>query len=78
VELPDGIGVALPKPCTGFYEEAFMSKSLSPLFAVAAIAGALSLGASNTVQGAGADIEQAGEHIEERADELNDGNPNTP
>lgn len=55
-----------------------MSKSLSPLLAVAAIVGVLSLGACNTVQGAGEDLQQAGEHVEERAEELNDGNPNTP
>ena len=55
-----------------------MSKSLSPLFAVAAIAGALGLAACNTVQGAGEDLQQAGQHIEQRADELNDGDPNTP
>jgi len=55
-----------------------MSKSISPLIAVAAIAGVLSLGACNTVQGAGEDLQQAGDHVEERAEELNDGNPNTP
>ncbi|HRK65767.1 MAG TPA: entericidin A/B family lipoprotein [Terricaulis sp.] len=55
-----------------------MSKSISPLLAAAAILGVASLGACNTVQGAGEDLQQAGEHVEERADELNDGNPNTP
>ncbi len=55
-----------------------MSKSITPFIALAAIAGALSLGACNTVAGAGEDLEQAGDHIEERAEELNDGNPNTP
>ena len=55
-----------------------MSKSISPLLAAAAILGVVSLGACNTVQGAGEDLQQAGEHVEERADELNDGNPNTP
>lgn len=55
-----------------------MSKSLSPLLAAAAIVGVMSLGACNTVQGAGEDLQQAGEHVEERAEELNDGNPNTP
>lgn len=55
-----------------------MSKSISPLIAAVAIFGALSLGACNTVAGAGEDLEQAGQHIEDRAEELNDGNPNTP
>jgi predicted small secreted protein len=55
-----------------------MSKSISPILALAAIAGALALGACNTVQGAGEDLQRAGEHVEERADELSDGNPNTP
>jgi entericidin A len=55
-----------------------MSKTISPLIALAAIAGVLTLGACNTVAGAGEDLEQAGEHIEERAEELNDGNPRTP
>ncbi|MCR6645189.1 MAG: entericidin A/B family lipoprotein [Terricaulis sp.] len=55
-----------------------MSKSLSPLIALAALAGALTLSACNTVRGAGEDMQQAGEHIEERAEDLNDGNPRTP
>lgn len=55
-----------------------MSKSISPFIALAAIAGALTLGACNTVAGAGEDIEQAGENIEETAEELNDGDPGTP
>ncbi len=55
-----------------------MSKSMSPLIALAAIAGVLSLGACNTVRGAGEDLQQAGEHIEERAEELNDGDTGTP
>ncbi len=55
-----------------------MSKTISPLLALAAIAGALSLGACNTVRGAGEDMQQAGEHVEERAEDLSDGDPNTP
>ncbi|HRE42953.1 MAG TPA: entericidin A/B family lipoprotein [Terricaulis sp.] len=55
-----------------------MSKSISPLIALAALAGVLTLGACNTVRGAGEDLQQAGEHVEERAEDLNDGNPRTP
>ncbi|MET0182483.1 MAG: entericidin A/B family lipoprotein [Caulobacterales bacterium] len=32
----------------------------------------------HTVRGAGEDIEQAGEHVQERVDETTDGNPRTP
>lgn len=55
-----------------------MSKSISPLIALAAIAGVVSLGACNTVRGAGEDLQQAGEHVEERAEDLTDGDPDTP
>lgn len=67
-----------PHKPRGGSEEAFMSKSISPFIAALAMVGALSLGACNTVAGAGQDIEQAGDHIEDRAEDLNDGNPNTP
>ena len=53
-------------------------KFVSPLFALAALAGAISLSACNTVEGFGQDVETAGENIEETAEETNDGNPNTP
>lgn len=55
-----------------------MSKTLTPLLAIAALAGALTLGACNTVRGAGEDLEQAGDHIQDRADDLSDGDPDTP
>lgn len=52
-----------------------MLKSLSPLLAVVALAGALSLGACNTVAGAGEDMQQAGEAVEDTADDANPGTP---
>lgn len=55
------------------------SKTASPLIALAALLGAMSLAAcSHTVEGAGTDIQNAGNAIEETARETNDGNPNTP
>ncbi len=54
------------------------NKTATPLIALALL-GAVSLGAcSNTLAGAGQDIENAGEEIEETANETHDGNPNTP
>jgi predicted small secreted protein len=53
-------------------------KITSPLVAMAAILGAVSLGACNTVEGVGEDVQQAGEAVDEAAEENNDGNPNTP
>jgi len=53
-------------------------KITTPLIAFAALIAAGSLAACNTVEGAGQDVQQAGEQLEETADELNDGNPNTP
>jgi predicted small secreted protein len=59
--------------------ETLMSRKFtSPLFAMAALLGAVSLGACNTVEGVGEDVEATGEAIEEVAEESNDGNPNTP
>jgi len=59
--------------------ETFMSRKItSPLIAMAAIMAAGSLAACNTVEGVGEDVQQAGEAIEETAQETNDGNPNTP
>ncbi|MBY0568245.1 MAG: entericidin A/B family lipoprotein [Hyphomonadaceae bacterium] len=56
-----------------------MSRKVSaPLFALAALVGATGLAACNTVEGAGEDIQIAGEEVEETAEELNDGNPETP
>lgn len=53
-------------------------KITSPLIALTALVGAVSLGACNTVEGVGEDVEQAGQTIDNTAEELNDGNPNTP
>jgi len=53
-------------------------KSVTPLLALAAAFGISALSACNTVQGAGQDIEAAGQQIEETADDLNDGDPDTP
>lgn len=52
-------------------------KFASSLVALAAL-GSLSLAACNTVEGAGEDLQSAGEAIEETAEEANDGDPNTP
>lgn len=53
-------------------------KITSPLVALAAIFGTAALGACNTVQGVGEDVQAAGSAIEEAAEESNDGDPNTP
>jgi predicted small secreted protein len=53
-------------------------KILSPLIAFAALAGAISVAACNTVEGVGEDVQEAGEAVDEAAEEANDGNPNTP
>lgn len=53
-------------------------KITSPLIAMAAILGAVSLGACNTVEGVGEDVTATGQAIEEAAEETNDGDPNTP
>jgi predicted small secreted protein len=59
--------------------EQWMSRKItSPLIALAALVGAGSLAACNTVEGVGEDVEQAGETIDDTAEDLNDGNPNTP
>ena len=50
----------------------------SPLIAVAAIVAAASLGACNTMEGVGEDVEAAGQEIEETAEETHDGDPTTP
>jgi predicted small secreted protein len=55
-----------------------MSNIKTPLIALAALMAAGSLTACNTVEGAGRDIEQAGNQLEETAQEANDGNPQTP
>ncbi len=52
--------------------------SVNPLIALTIAIGTLGLAACNTVEGAGQDIQQAGQQIEETADETHDGNPNTP
>jgi len=55
-----------------------MSKITSPLIALAALVGAVSLSACNTVEGVGEDVTAAGQAVDEAAEEANDGNPNTP
>ncbi len=55
-----------------------MSKITTPLVALAALVGAASLTACNTVEGVGEDVEAAGAAIEQTAEEANDGDPNTP
>ncbi|MDZ4690332.1 entericidin A/B family lipoprotein [Terricaulis sp.] len=56
-----------------------MSKNITTtLVAMAALVGAGSLVACNTVEGVGEDVQKAGTVIEQTAQETNDGNPNTP
>jgi len=55
-----------------------MSNIKTPLIALAALFAAGSLAACNTVEGAGEDIQAAGQAIEQTAQETNDGNPETP
>lgn len=55
-----------------------MSRKITPLLAAAALLGAGALAACNTVEGVGEDVEQAGQTIDQAAEEANDGNPNTP
>lgn len=51
----------------------------SPLLVMAAVIGALSfMAACHTVEGAGQDVQQAGQAVEQTARETNDGNPHTP
>ncbi|MBC7768175.1 MAG: entericidin A/B family lipoprotein [Phycisphaerales bacterium] len=52
-------------------------KITAPLVALAAFS-AFALGACNTVEGVGEDVQTAGETIEETAKQTNDGNPRTP
>lgn len=53
-------------------------QTVSPLLALTAAIGMFSLAACNTVAGAGEDLEQAGQAVEQTAEELDDGDPNTP
>lgn len=57
-----------------------MSRPITaPLIAFAAMIGAVAvLSACNTVEGVGEDVQQAGQAVEQTAEETNDGNPNTP
>jgi entericidin B len=48
------------------------------LIAFAALMGAGSLAACNTVEGVGEDVQAAGQAVEETAEESHDGNPETP
>lgn len=55
-----------------------MSRKIT-FIAFAALIGATSfLAACNTVEGAGRDVQSAGQAVEQTAHESNDGNPNTP
>lgn len=58
-------------------ENAMTKKITAPLVALAAFS-AFALGACNTVEGVGEDVQTAGETIEETAKQTNDGNPRTP
>lgn len=51
------------------------SKLTSPIAAVAALFGAGMLGACNTVEGVGEDVEAAGSALEREAEEANPGGP---
>ena len=53
-------------------------KITSPLVALAALMGAVSLGACNTVEGVGEDVRDAGEAVDNAAEEANDDDPDTP
>lgn len=54
-------------------------KITTPLVALAALIGMGSLvTACNTVEGVGEDVEQAGQTIDNTAEQTHDGNPNTP
>ena len=53
-------------------------KFTAPLIAFAALIGAGSLAACNTVEGVGEDVTATGQAIEQTAEETNDGKPNTP
>jgi predicted small secreted protein len=55
--------------------EFYMSRKL---LALAAMVSVVSLGACNTVEGVGEDVREAGDAVDEAAEESNDGNPNTP
>jgi len=56
-----------------------MSRKITPpLIVLAALVGASSLAACNTVEGVGQDVQAAGEEIEETAEETHDGDPETP
>lgn len=48
------------------------------LLALAAMIGVVTLGACNTVEGVGEDVREAGDAIDNTAEQTNDGNPNTP
>lgn len=50
----------------------------SPLIALAVLFGAVPLSACNTIEGVGEDVRDAGEAVDEAAEEANDDDPNTP
>ncbi|MBX9747925.1 MAG: entericidin A/B family lipoprotein [Hyphomonadaceae bacterium] len=53
-------------------------KCTAPLIALTALVGAAGLTACNTVEGFGRDVSQAGDQLEETAEEASDGDPRTP
>jgi predicted small secreted protein len=55
-----------------------MSKKITPLIALTAMVGALSLSACNTVEGVGEDIQQAGETVEDTAHDVGNTTDPTP
>ncbi|MBL8550481.1 MAG: entericidin A/B family lipoprotein [Hyphomonadaceae bacterium] len=55
-----------------------MTNLSKKLTALGFVLSALAVSACNTVEGAGKDIQQTGQAIEETAEETNDGDPNTP
>lgn len=56
-----------------------MSRKITPaLIALAALFGAVALGACNTMEGVGEDVREAGEAVDEAAEEARDDDPKTP
>ena len=58
--------------------ESQISRKLTFAMMAALIGAASFLAACNTVEGAGRDVQSAGQAVEQTAQEANDGNPNTP
>jgi len=75
---PDGVQEPTPRRGDFIWRVPMTRQSVSPLLALAAAMGVFTLAACNTVAGAGQDVQNAGQAVEETAEDLNDGNPNTP